>query len=292
MIKVGVVGGTGYTGVELLRLLAQHPEVELKAITSRGDAGVPVADMFPSLRRRVELRFVDPQSANLAACDVVFFATPNGIAMQQAAELVSAGVKVIDLAADFRISDIAEWEKWYGMKHACPELVAEAVYGLPEVNREAIKKARIVANPGCYPTGAIGLLRPLVGGGLPVGQAGRLDQRVGDVDPEPVDPAVQPEPQRLLEIGDDLGILPVQVRLLGGEDVQIPLPGTAVGLGDPGPGAPAEDGRPVRRRRAAGSVGRGRPRPGRRHRRGCRRPPSARCAGRQSAAGRGSRRSG
>ena len=152
MIKVGVVGGTGYTGVELLRLLAQHPEVEIKAITSRGDAGVPVADMFPSLRRRVDLRFVDPQSANLAACDVVFFATPNGIAMQQAADLVAAGVKVIDLAADFRISDIAEWEKWYGMKHACPELVAEAVYGLPEINRAAIKSARIVANPGCYPT--------------------------------------------------------------------------------------------------------------------------------------------
>ena len=166
MIKVGVVGGTGYTGVELLRLLAQHPEVELKAITSRGDAGVPVADMFPSLRRRVELRFVDPQSANLAACDVVFFATPNGIAMQQAAELVSAGVKVIDLAADFRISDIAEWEKWYGMKHACPDLVAEAVYGLPEVNREVIKKARIVANPGCYPTAVqLGFL-PLVEAGV------------------------------------------------------------------------------------------------------------------------------
>ena len=166
MIKVGVVGGTGYTGVELLRLLAQHPEVEIKAITSRGDAGVPVADMFPSLRRRVDLRFVDPQSANLAACDVVFFATPNSIAMQQAADLVAAGVKVIDLAADFRISDIAEWEKWYGMKHACPELVAEAVYGLPEINRAAIKSARIVANPGCYPTAVqLGFL-PLVEAGV------------------------------------------------------------------------------------------------------------------------------
>jgi N-acetyl-gamma-glutamyl-phosphate reductase len=166
MIKVGVVGGTGYTGVELLRLLAQHPEVELKAITSRGEAGMPVADMFPSLRRRVDLRFVDPQSADLTACDVVFFATPNGIAMQQAVELVAAGVKVIDLAADFRISDIAEWEKWYGMKHACPELVAEAVYGLPEVNREAVRTARVVANPGCYPTAVqLGFL-PLVEAGI------------------------------------------------------------------------------------------------------------------------------
>lgn len=166
MIKVGVVGGTGYTGVEILRLLAQHPEVELKAITSRGEAGLPVADMFPSLRRRVDLRFVEPQAADLGSCDVVFFATPNGIAMQQARALVDAGVKVIDLAADFRITDIAEWEKWYGMTHACPDLVAEAVYGLPEVNREAVKSARVVANPGCYPTAVqLGFL-PLVEAGI------------------------------------------------------------------------------------------------------------------------------
>lgn len=166
MIKVGVVGGTGYTGVEILRLLAQHPEVELKAITSRGEAGLPVADMFPSLRRRVDLRFVEPQAADLGSCDVVFFATPNGIAMQQARALVDAGVKVIDLAADFRITDIAEWEKWYGMTHACPDLVAEAVYGLPEVNREAVKSARVVANPGCYPTAVqLGFL-PLVEAGV------------------------------------------------------------------------------------------------------------------------------
>mgnify|MGYP000964022905 FL=1 len=166
MIKVGVVGGTGYTGVELLRLLAQHQNVEIRAITSRGEAGLPVADMFPSLRRRVDLCFVDPQAADLAACDVVFFATPNGIAMQQAKALVDAGVKVIDLAADFRITDIAEWEKWYGMKHACPELVAEAVYGLPEVNREAVANARVVANPGCYPTAVqLGFL-PLVEAGV------------------------------------------------------------------------------------------------------------------------------
>ena len=166
MFKVGVVGGTGYTGVELLRLLAQHPNVAIRAITSRGEAGLPVADMFPSLRRRVDLCFVDPQAADLAACDVVFFATPNGIAMQQAKALVDAGVKVIDLAADFRITDIAEWEKWYGMKHACPELVAEAVYGLPEVNREAVANARVVANPGCYPTAVqLGFL-PLVEAGV------------------------------------------------------------------------------------------------------------------------------
>lgn len=166
MIKVGVVGGTGYTGVELLRLLAPHPGVQLTAITSRGEAGMPVADMFPSLRRRVDLKFVTPQDAALEQCDVVFFATPNGIAMKQAAELVAAGVRVIDLAADFRIRDIAEWEKWYGMSHAAPDLVAEAVYGLPEVNRDKIRTARVLANPGCYPTAVqLGFL-PLVEAGV------------------------------------------------------------------------------------------------------------------------------
>lgn len=165
MIKVGVVGGTGYTGVELLRLLAQHPQVELVAITSRGEAGTPVADMFPSLRGRVSLCFSDPAKASLGGCDVVFFATPNGIAMQQAAELLAAGVRVIDLAADFRIKDVAVWEKWYGMTHASPALVAEAVYGLPEVFREQIRGARLVANPGCYPTATqLGFL-PLVEAG-------------------------------------------------------------------------------------------------------------------------------
>lgn len=165
MIKVGIVGGTGYTGVELLRLLAQHPNVAVTAITSRGEAGTSVADMFPSLRGRIALKFVDPQEAALDKCDVVFFATPNGIAMQQARPLLDAGVRIIDLAADFRIKDIAVWEKWYGMTHASPDLVAEAVYGLPEVNRETIRKARLVANPGCYPTAAqLGLL-PLIEAG-------------------------------------------------------------------------------------------------------------------------------
>ncbi len=168
MIKVGIVGGTGYTGVELLRLLAAHPQVSLQVITSRGDAGTPVNQMFPSLRHYVDLQFTHPDQANLDKCDVVFFATPNGIAMQQARALLDAGVKVIDLAADFRIKDIAVWEKWYGMTHACPDLVAEAVYGLPEVNREKIKTARLVANPGCYPT-AVQL------GFIPLLEAGAVD---------------------------------------------------------------------------------------------------------------------
>ncbi|MCM2326429.1 MAG: N-acetyl-gamma-glutamyl-phosphate reductase [Lysobacter sp.] len=162
MIKVGVVGGTGYTGVELLRLLAAHPDVEIAAITSRGEAGTPVARMFPSLRKRVDIAFSDPASTDLGACQCVFFATPNGVAMGQARQLVDAGVKVIDLSADFRIRDIATWERWYKMKHAAPELVAEAVYGLPEMNREKIRGARLVANPGCYATAVQLALLPLV----------------------------------------------------------------------------------------------------------------------------------
>ena len=152
MIKVGIVGGTGYTGVELLRLLATHPEVQLTAITSRKENGLPVADMYPSLRGRVALAFSAPETARLTECDVVFFATPHGVAMAQAQALLDAGVKVIDLAADFRLQDSAQFEKWYGMPHSCPGLLTEAAYGLPELNRAAIKRARIVGNPGCYPT--------------------------------------------------------------------------------------------------------------------------------------------
>ncbi|HMX99336.1 MAG TPA: N-acetyl-gamma-glutamyl-phosphate reductase [Agitococcus sp.] len=166
MIKVGIVGGTGYTGVELLRLLAQHPQVELKAITSRSEAGMPVSQMFPNLRGRVDLPFTEPTIENLGDCDVVFFATPNGVAMKQVPELLDKGIKVIDLAADYRLKNPAEWQKWYGMAHASENLLAEAVYGLPEVNREAIKSARLVANPGCYPTAVqLGFL-PLLKAGL------------------------------------------------------------------------------------------------------------------------------
>ncbi|MFN7088003.1 MAG: N-acetyl-gamma-glutamyl-phosphate reductase [Burkholderiales bacterium] len=165
-IGVGIVGGTGYTGVELLRLLAQHPGCELRVITSRREAGTAVAEMFPSLRGRIALRFTEPSAAAFDGCDVVFFATPNGVAMNDARALYDAGVRLIDIAADFRIKDVALWEKWYGMKHACPELVAEAVYGLPEINREKIRNARLVANPGCYPTAVqLGFL-PLLEAGL------------------------------------------------------------------------------------------------------------------------------
>jgi N-acetyl-gamma-glutamyl-phosphate reductase len=152
MIKIGIIGGTGYTGVELLRLLAAHPEADLRVITSRGEAGKKVTELFPSLRGHVDLVYTEPDPKALAGCDVVFSATPNGVAMTHARELLKAGVKFIDLAADFRLKEPAAWEKWYGMPHACPDLLSEAVYGLPEVNREKIKKARLIANPGCYPT--------------------------------------------------------------------------------------------------------------------------------------------
>lgn len=162
MIKTGVVGATGYTGVELLRLLVVHPQIELTVVTSRSKAGTPVADLFTNLRERLELFFSTPDQDELSQCDVVFFATPNGTAMKMVPDLLDAGVKVIDLAADFRLKDPQQWQQWYAMPHACPELLQQAVYGLPEMNRDAIREACLVANPGCYPTAvSLGLL-PLI----------------------------------------------------------------------------------------------------------------------------------
>ena len=166
MIKAGVIGGTGYTGVELLRLLSTHPEVELAMISSRSEKGVPVSDVFPSLRTRVDLVFSDPGPSDLNACDVVFTATPNGVAMTHARDLMENGIRLIDLSADFRILDVNEWSHWYQLEHACPELVEEAVYGLPETNRERIRDARLVANPGCYPTAVTLGFLPLLEQGL------------------------------------------------------------------------------------------------------------------------------
>lgn len=166
MIKAGIVGGTGYTGAELLRLLAVHPDVEVTVITSRKEAGNSVSGLYPGLRGKMELAYSQPDDDVLAACDLVFFATPNGIAMNSVPKLMDKGVKVVDLAADFRLASASDWKQWYGIDHACPDLLAEAVYGLPEMNRESIKSAQLVANPGCYPTAAqLGLL-PLMENGL------------------------------------------------------------------------------------------------------------------------------
>ncbi len=166
MIRAGVVGGTGYTGVELLRILVLHPEVDVAVVTSRADAGTRVDAVYPSLRGSIQVEFGLPELDTLVTCDVVFFATPNGTAMLMAESLVARGVKVIDLSADFRLKDAKEWSDWYGMEHACPDLIAEAVYGLPEVNRAAIKSAQVIACPGCYPTAVqLGFL-PLIEAGL------------------------------------------------------------------------------------------------------------------------------
>ena len=165
-LKIGIFGGTGYTGVELLRLLAIHPYVEIVAVTSRGEAGIPVAEMFPSLRGYVDVAFSDPATVNLTKCDVVFFATPHGVAMSQTQTLLNAGVKVIDLAADFRLQDIATFEKWYKMPHTCPDILKNAVYGIPELYREKIKSAKVIGNPGCYPTTVLLGLAPLLEQGL------------------------------------------------------------------------------------------------------------------------------
>ncbi|SFM03267.1 N-acetyl-gamma-glutamyl-phosphate reductase [Marinobacter zhejiangensis] len=166
MIKVGIVGGTGYTGVELLRILAAHPEAEVCCITSRSEAGLAVADLYPNLRGHYDLAFSEPDLDTLAGCDLVFFATPHGVAMRMAPELIARGTRVVDLSADFRLKDLDVWAKWYGMPHESPEWAAKAVYGLPEVARSAIREAELVANPGCYPTAVqLGLI-PLLENGL------------------------------------------------------------------------------------------------------------------------------
>jgi N-acetyl-gamma-glutamyl-phosphate reductase len=152
VITVGIVGGTGYTGVELLRLLLRHSDVQVTLLTSRTEAGRRVDDMFPSLRGHTDLCYSDLNVEQLKECDVVFFATPHGVAMKHAEALVAANTKVIDLAADFRLQDLEQFEKWYGLEHACPEILKESVYGLSELNRDKIKQANVIGNPGCYPT--------------------------------------------------------------------------------------------------------------------------------------------
>lgn len=161
-INVGIVGGTGYTGVELIRLLSRHPQVQLTVLTSRGEAGKKVSEIFPSLYGVSQLQFSEPDEKKLASCDVVFFATPHGVAMSLAKFLLDNDTKIIDLAADFRLKDLREFETWYAMSHACPDVLAQAVYGLPEVNRSLIQSAKVVGNPGCYPTTAILGLKPII----------------------------------------------------------------------------------------------------------------------------------
>ncbi|MDX1451417.1 MAG: N-acetyl-gamma-glutamyl-phosphate reductase [Oleiphilaceae bacterium] len=152
MIKAGIVGATGYTGSELLRLLVNHPDVEVTAVTSRAEQGSAVADMFPQLRGYLDLEFTAPDPALLKECDVLFFATPHGVAQAMMKDFAGGKTRIIDLSADFRIKDQATWEAWYKQAHACPEWIDQAVYGLPEMNRDDIAGASLIACPGCYPT--------------------------------------------------------------------------------------------------------------------------------------------
>ena len=161
-LHVSIVGGSGYTGSELLRLLVNHPHIEIDQITSRQDDGKNVTEIFPFLPNKIKNKFVHPDNVSFEQSDLIFFATPNGIAMNFAEMLVSKGKRVIDLAADFRIKNIQLWEQWYGMKHACPKLVDSAVYGISELKKNEIKNAKIIANPGCYPTAIQLALYPLL----------------------------------------------------------------------------------------------------------------------------------
>jgi N-acetyl-gamma-glutamyl-phosphate reductase len=167
MIKVGIVGSTGYTGAELLRLFAQHPQARVTVLTSRKEAGRRADALFPHLRGQCDLCFSEPDASALSDCDAVFFATPHGTAMAMAPALVEQGIKVIDLSADFRLRDRDVFKRWYKLDHSAAPLLGEAVYGLPEMHREAIRNARVVANPGCYPTSVqLGLLPLLEAGAI------------------------------------------------------------------------------------------------------------------------------
>ncbi|HET7315444.1 N-acetyl-gamma-glutamyl-phosphate reductase [Salinisphaera sp.] len=165
--KIGLVGGTGYAGAELLRLLSAHPQAEIVAVTSRSAAGTPVAETYPQLRGVVDLAFSDMADARLDECDIVFFATPHAAAMHDVPRLLDAGVRIVDLSADFRLRDPMIWAQWYHTEHAAPELIERAVYGLPELGRRtAIAGADLVACPGCYPTAILLGFKPLVEAGV------------------------------------------------------------------------------------------------------------------------------
>ena len=151
-ISAAIVGATGYTGIELVYWLSRHPCVSIDKVTSESQVGEVLRDYLPGFHHIDHLQFEPFEPDNLQSCQVVFFATPHGFAMQHAASLLDQGIKVIDLSADYRLSDIKTWEAWYGVKHESTELVDQAIYGLTEIHRAQIKQARLIANPGCYPT--------------------------------------------------------------------------------------------------------------------------------------------
>jgi N-acetyl-gamma-glutamyl-phosphate reductase len=162
MIKAGIIGGTGYTGIELLRLLHNHEGVEVIAISSRSEAGQSIGEFFPSLAGQTQLTFTTPDDKILDECDVIFFATPHGVAMKTAGDFIKKGIKVIDLGPDFRLRDKDEYAQWYGLDNFQDDLLAISVYGLSEINRAQIKDAQLIGNPGCFPTTVLLALKPLI----------------------------------------------------------------------------------------------------------------------------------
>ena len=159
--RVAIVGASGYTGIELMRLLFNHPEVEITCLTSLEDIGEPVSKSFPSLLERIPIPLETLDVEKVAAkADIIFTALPHKAAMGVVPDFLEAGKKVIDLSADYRLQDVAVYEQWY-QKHTSPEFIGEAAYGLPELYRSRIRTARLVANPGCYPTSAVLALAPL-----------------------------------------------------------------------------------------------------------------------------------
>jgi N-acetyl-gamma-glutamyl-phosphate reductase len=231
-LNAAIFGATGYTGEELVRRLAKHPLVEIVALTSRQAAGKPVSEVFPWLDRRSnlgKLQFEAPEVAKLKGrVEVAFLALPHGVAAEQAAPLLEAGIRVIDLSADFRIKDPQVYEQFYGHKHPVPGLLPGAVYGLPERYRHEIRKARLVAGPGCYPTSILVPLLPLIQAGKirpssivavsmsGVSGAGRnLDSRLMFVEcNESVRPYGLPAHRHLAEVEQE-------ISLAAGETVQI-----------------------------------------------------------------------
>ena len=160
--KVGILGASGYTATGLIAILRKHPKLKLSCLASRSLAGSKLGATLPQYPELAGLEFCPPDSAELRACDLVFCATPHAVAMHHARGLWDAGVRIVDLSADFRLQNLQLWQSWYGVEHACPELVPEAVYGLPELYRERIRKAQLVANTGCYACLVQLMLRPLL----------------------------------------------------------------------------------------------------------------------------------
>jgi N-acetyl-gamma-glutamyl-phosphate reductase len=165
--KVGIIGSTGYTGLELIRILSRHPDVKLEVLTSQSYVGKPMAEVYPSLVGYVAAACEEAAIADVVKrCEVIFVALPHGHAAPVALEIKSQGRKMVDLGPDFRLRQAATYQQWYGHEHQAPELLTEAVYGLPEMNRQQIRQASLIANPGCYPTSAILALAPALAAGI------------------------------------------------------------------------------------------------------------------------------